>query len=114
MKKHILKIRKVDKIVFDSIKENKKTIETRAATDKYRKIEKNDILVFVCDNETIEKEIKKVECYKNIDQMVKVIDFKKIMPFVNSIEEMKKVYFSFPGYKEKIEKFGLVVFKLKK
>jgi len=43
MKKHILRIRKIDKIVFDSIKNKKKIIETRAATDKFRKIEK-DIL----------------------------------------------------------------------
>jgi len=34
------------------------------------------------------------------------------MPFVNSLEEMKQVYYSFPNYKEKIEEFGLVVFEL--
>jgi ASC-1-like (ASCH) protein len=45
--------------------------------------------------------------------MVKKIDFKKIMPFVNSIEEMKEIYYSFPNYKEKIEKFGIVAFYLK-
>lgn len=38
MKKHILKIRKTDKIVFEAIRDNKKTIETRAATEKYRNI----------------------------------------------------------------------------
>lgn len=113
MKKHILRIRKVDKFVFDSIKENKKTIETRAATNKLKKIEVGDFLIFICNNEKLEKEVKKVKLYKTIDQMVKEIDFKKIMPFVDSIDEMKKVYFSFPNYKEKIEKFGLIIFKMK-
>ena len=111
MKKHILRIRKVDKIVFDSIKHQEKTIETRAATDKYRKIKKGDILVFVCESERLEKQIKQVRVFQDIDDMLKKINFKKVMPFVNSIDEMKKVYYSFFG-KEKIKKFGLVVFKL--
>lgn len=113
MKKHILKIREVDKVVFGAIKNGQKTIETRAATDKYRRIKVGDVLVFVCGDEELEKSVEKADIYKSIDEMVKVIDFKNVMPFVDSIDEMKKVYFSFPNYKEKIEKFGLVAFKLK-
>ncbi|MBU4082341.1 hypothetical protein KKB98_00070 [Patescibacteria group bacterium] len=113
MTKHILKIRQVDKVVFDTIKKGQKTIETRAATDKYRRIKAGDILVFVCGDEKLDKSVEKVDIYKGIDEMIKVIDFKSVMSFVNSIDEMKKVYFSFPNYKEKIEKFGLVAFKLK-
>jgi len=112
MKKHSLRIRKVDKVVFDSIRNKEKTIETRVATDRYRKIKEGDILVFICGDERLEKEIEKVDYYKSIDEMVKAIDFKKIMPFVNSIDEMKNIYFSFSNYKDKIDKFGLVVFKL--
>jgi len=110
MKKHILRIRKVDKIVFDFIKNKKKTIETRAATDKFRKIEKGDILVIVYNNKRLEKQIKRVELFESVDKMLKKINFKKVMPFVNSIDEMKKVYYSFPGYKEKIKKVGLIAF----
>jgi ASC-1-like (ASCH) protein len=113
MKKHILKIRQVDKVFFEVIKEGRKTIESRAAIDRYRKIKEGDVLVFVCGSEKLEKKVKKVEYYKTIEEMTKVINFKKVMPFVDSIEEMKKVYFSFPDYKQKIDKFGLVVFKLK-
>jgi len=112
MKKHSLRIRQVDKFIFDSIRDGEKAIETRPATDKYRKIKEGDILVFICGDEKLEKEIEKVDYYKSIDEMTKVIDFKKIMPFVDSIEEMKNIYFSFPNYKDKIGKFGLVVFKL--
>ena len=61
MKKHILRIRKIDKTVFDSIKNKKKIIETRAATNKFRKIEKDDILVFVCEDKRLEKQIKQVK-----------------------------------------------------
>jgi len=110
MKKHILRIRKIDKIAFDSIKNKKKIIETRAATDKFRKIEKDDILVFVCEDKRLEKQIKQVKLFESIDKMLEKIDFKKIMPFINSADEMKKVYYSFSGYKEKIDKFGLIAF----
>lgn len=113
MTKHILKIRQVDKVVFDAIKNGQKSIETRVATDKYRKIKTGDVLVFVCGDEKLEELVKGVSIYRSIDEMVRVINFKNIMPFVDSVDEMKRVYFSFPNYKEKIEKFGLVALKLK-
>ena len=106
-------MRQVDKFVFDSIRNGEKTIETRAATDRYRKIKQGDILVFTCGDEKLEKEIEKVDYYKSIDEMVKAIDFKKIMPFVSSLKEMEEIYYSFSNYKDKIDKFGLVVFKLR-
>lgn len=113
MKKHVLRIREIDKIVFDNIKDGSKSVETRAATDKFRKIRVEDILVFVCGDHELEKKVEKVDYYKNIEEMVKEINFRSIMPFVDSIDEMKKVYFSFPNYEDKINNFGIVAFKLK-
>tara|TARA_Y100000031_G_C8197895_1_gene374664 strand:+ start:859 stop:1041 length:183 start_codon:yes stop_codon:yes gene_type:complete len=60
MNTHVLKIRKVDKLVFDSIVKGEKVIETRAATPRYRKIKAKDILAFVCEGKRVEKEAKKV------------------------------------------------------
>ena len=37
----------------------------------------------------------------------------KIMPLVTSIEEMKKRYYSYPGYEEKIKEHGILAFELK-
>ena len=113
MNRHILRIRETDKFVFDSIKKGDKTVETRAATDRFRNIEVGDILVFVCKKERIEKEVVKINHFKSIEDMTKVIDFKKIMPFVSSVKEMKEIYYSFSGYREKIREFGLIVFFLK-
>lgn len=112
MKKYILRIRGTDKFVFDSIKKRNKIVETRAATERYRRIEEKDILVFVCGNEKIEKKVKKVSYFKNIDEMAKQIDFKKIMPFVSSIEDMESVCYGFSGYRQKIKKFGLVAWEI--
>jgi ASC-1-like (ASCH) protein len=44
--------------------------------------------------------------------MVKEIDFKKIMPSVESVEEMKKIYASYPDYEDKIREHGLLGFEL--
>jgi ASC-1-like (ASCH) protein len=79
-KHHILCLRAKDKSIFDEIKKGLKRVETRAATDKYRKILKGDTLVFVCGKERLEKKIKKVEVYKSLDAMFRKINFKKIMP----------------------------------
>ncbi|NQU82582.1 MAG: hypothetical protein HQ539_01405 [Parcubacteria group bacterium] len=82
MATHILKIREIDRVVFDSIKNGEKTVETRACTDKFRKIEKDDVLVFVCGDSRLEKQVLEIDYYKSIDEMTKVLDFKKVMPFV--------------------------------
>jgi len=113
MKKYILRMRETDKFVFDAIKKGKKTVETRAATERYRKIQTEDTLVFVCGKEKIERKAGSVKHFASINEMAKKIDFKKIMPFCKNIEEVKNVYYSFPGYKEKIKKFGILVFNLK-
>ena len=44
--------------------------------------------------------------------MVQEIDFKRVMPSVSSIEEMKEQYRSYPGYEEKVKEYGLFGFEL--
>lgn len=112
MAKYILKIRAVDKIVFNSLVKNEKTIETRAATDKYRKIQRGDILIFDCQGEKLEKRVNKIKIYKNISAMTKEINFRKVVPLVSSVKEMTKLIYSFPKNKEKIKKHGIIAFWL--
>lgn len=109
---YTLLIREVDRKVFEAIRNGSKEIETRAAIEKYRKILKGDILNFVCGEDTLQKTVANVQIFDTISKLINEYDFKKIMPFVNSTEEMKEVYFSFPGYKEKIAKFGIIAFEL--
>ena len=58
------------------------------------------------------KKIVKKFHWPSIDAMVKEIDFKKIMPSVESVDEMKKIYVTYPDYKQKIKKHGLFGFEL--
>lgn len=113
MKKHILRFKKIDKGIFNDIKKGLKTIETRAATIKFRNIKKGDTLVFLCDKERFNKEVIEVKHFKSIDNMAKNLDIKKVMPQISSLKEMKAVYYCFPGYQEKINKFGLIAVRFK-
>ena len=113
MKNWTLRFRVVDKKNFDEVKNGVKSIETRAGTIKYQPIEVGDTLTFVCGQNRCVKKITKKFHWKNIDAMVKEVNFKKVMPSVKSVDEMKKVYASYPDSEKKIKEHGLLGFELK-
>lgn len=113
MAKHILTIRGTDRQFFELIKFGEKTIETRAATDKYRRIKAKDILIFKCGKNKLEKAVTRVHHFRTIEDLAGSLDLRKIMPFVSSIKQAKLVWYSFPGYQEKIRKYGLVAFEIR-
>ncbi len=90
MKTWTLRFRAADKKNFDEVKNGSKPIETRAATIKYQPIEIGDTLLFVCGKERLSKKILKKQHFPSIDAMIKKIPYKKIMPSVKSVDEMKK------------------------
>ncbi|TSC78766.1 MAG: hypothetical protein G01um101433_98 [Parcubacteria group bacterium Gr01-1014_33] len=112
MKNWILRIRASDKQIFDDIKSGLKTVETRAATEKYRKIAPGDTLIFTCEKERMRKTVKEVTRFATRDKMCKEIPFKQISPRAATEKEAKEKYDTFPGYQEKIKKFGLVALYL--
>ena len=113
MKNWTLRFRAVDKKNFEEVKNAIKSIETRAGTIKYQPIEVGDTLTFVCGKDRCVKKIIKKFHWPSIDAMVKEINFKRIMPSIESIDEMKKIYASYPDYDKKIEGYGLLGFELK-
>ena len=113
MKEWILRFRAKDRADFLEVKERSKTIETRAATPKHRKIKSGDVLIFVCGKERLRRKVKKVRYFKSINSMVKSVNYKKIMPSLKSPKEMIAVYHSYSHYKEKIKKYGLVAWDIK-
>lgn len=110
---HILIFAEKDHHNFDEVKAGTKSIETRAGAPKYQSIVAGDILTFICGEDKLTKTVTKVYRWKNIDEMVKEIPLKKVMPSVESIEDMKKVYSSYPNYDQKIKEFGIIGFELK-
>ncbi|MEK7560267.1 MAG: ASCH domain-containing protein [Patescibacteria group bacterium] len=113
MKKYTLRFRAVNKDIFLDIKSGKKVVETRAATKKYKDIAAGDTIVLVCGKEQFEKKVKKAKIFKNIKALIKAYPIKKIMPHLSSEKELQEAYYSYPDYKEKIRKDGLIALELK-
>ena len=113
MKNWTLRFRQVDEARFEEVRSGLKSIETRAATIKYRPIQKGDTITFVCGKDRFTKEIATVQHFASPEEMVKKLPLQKIMPLVTSVEEMKKRYYSYPGYEEKIKEHGILAFELK-
>jgi ASC-1-like (ASCH) protein len=112
MKKHILRFRAKDKRNFLELKAGLKSVETRAATERYRKIAKGDILVITCGKLRLEKKVKRARIFKSIDSLTMKIPYRKIMPSALSLSDVKKAYAGYPGYTEKLKKFGVVAWDL--
>jgi len=111
--KYTLRFRAVNKDTFLDIKSGKKAVETRAATERYQNIKAGDGLVLVCGKNRFEKKVKKAKIFKTIKGLAKAYPIKKIMPDISSIKELEMTYYSYPNYKEKIKKFGLIALELK-
>ncbi|MFH0852519.1 MAG: ASCH domain-containing protein [bacterium] len=108
----ILKFRAVNKDIFEAIRDGRKKIETRAGTEKYRDIKAGDTLVLVCGKKNFEKKVKRVQTFRSIAAMLKRYKVKDIDPRLKTKEELEKIYHSFPNYREKIKKYGLIAFGL--
>ena len=111
-KKHTLVFAQINKDIFEAIRDGKKKVETRAGTVKYQKIKVGDVIVLSCAGEKFEKKIKKIRHFSGIEEILKVYKPEEINPKTHSEEEAAQMYHSFPGYKEKIELFGLFAFEV--
>jgi ASC-1-like (ASCH) protein len=107
-KSWVLRFRKIDRSNFLALKDGSKPIETRAATDKYRRIVKGDTLIIVCGKERVEKKVRRVKIFSSLKSLPR----KQIMPWTKNYAEMERAYYSYPGYKEKIKKHGIIAFWL--
>jgi ASC-1-like (ASCH) protein len=108
----MLKFRAVDREGFENIRTGKKRVETRAATEKCRKVAVGDEIVFACGKERLAKRVKRVYRWRSIAAMLREVPLARIMPGIKSVGEARKVYASYPGYTEKLRKHGLVGWEL--
>ena len=111
-KKYVLRFRAVNRDIFEAIKRGTKPVETRAATKRYRNIKAGDTLIFRCGKNTFKRQVKRVKIFKTIDAMLKKYKVKDINPALATVNELKASYYSFPKYREKIRKYGLITFEL--
>ncbi|TSC69025.1 MAG: hypothetical protein G01um101470_1089 [Parcubacteria group bacterium Gr01-1014_70] len=110
----MLRFRIKNKDIFEMIRSGKKRVETRTATAKYRNISSGNSVMFVCGSERFKKIVSKASHFKTIRAMLRVYKIPDIMPSLKSEQELRKAYYSYPNYKIKIQKFGLMAWEFKK
>ncbi len=108
-----LRFRAVNRGIFDAIKSGRKKVETRAATKRYQSIVYGDILRMVCEKSEFKKKVLAVKKFRSIRAMLNKYKPADINPDCKTASELEKIYYSFPGYREKTKKYGLVVLELK-
>lgn len=101
------------KRTFELIREGKKKIESRAGSPKYLEINEGDNIEFSCGNEKTIKQVKKILHYNDLDELFAAYEPETINPEISSDKELRKKYLTFPGYNERIKKYGILVFELK-
>ena len=69
-----------------------------------------DTLIFVCGKDIIIKHVTKVEHFNSLNEMFSKLPLASILPSAQDKNDAMKIYFSFPGYKEKIEAEGILAF----
>lgn len=112
MKKYTLRVAAGNEDIFEAIVSGKKKIETRAATERYRNIQKGDVIVLMCGKKKEQKTVKNVRIFKSISGLLKKYTPRQINPQYTTAREITDMYFSFSGYKEKIKQFGIIALEL--
>lgn len=114
MKKWTLLIRKQDKNIFERIRSGEKTIDTRSSNPNSPKksIAVGDILLFKCDGKSVEKKVKEIRKYSEFEEYLEKEDLENILGKGTTKEDARKIHYSFPSYKERLEKYGIVAFDL--
>jgi len=112
MKTHTLVFRQVDRGNFIAIKDGLKTVETRAATVRHREIKAGDTLIIKCGKDSTTKTVGAVRHFASIDDLLRAIPIQNLMPFAKTAADVEHEYYSYPGYKEKIEQHGIIALTL--
>ena len=104
-------------MVFDAIESGKKKVETRALSHtktgkNFGSVQKGDTLLFMCGKSRLRKKVKNVRKFKSIEKFFKEVNQKLAWPHlpVRTLENIKKQYYIYPGYRGRIKKHGLVAF----
>lgn len=108
-----LKFREINRDIFEAIQSGVKKIETRAATKKYAKLQTGDQVELICGKDKLIKEVIQVKIFKDVQAILQVYRPQDINPATKTEAESEKMWYGFPGYKEKIAKYGLIALELK-
>ncbi len=94
------------------IKDNKKVFEVRLFREPYSLIKKGDVLILYDEfGNVVRAEVKDVHIYNSFEELFKNIDYKKVIPFANSISEALNEYKKIYG--NNLNRNKVIAFKIK-
>lgn len=113
---------------YEAIAHNGKSIEGRVPDfnkpeKDYRSMKVGDVLNFYAVTPSFVqiKELPElpfpvefIHHYSDVETMLESEGLEKLLPGVNSLEEAKKIYLGFPGYPERVVKYGIYAIGLGK
>lgn len=106
-----------DKATFNKIKSGEKTVEPRALDPHnpeksfYGEIVSGDTIEFICGKESFVRSVKDLRKYHSLAEFLENESLELIFGKGISKETAEKS-FNFPGYKERLEKHGIVAIEL--
>src|SRR5438552_2765544 len=112
VKQYTLRVRQKDIDIFRAVQRGRKRVETRAATKRYKNVQKGEFLRFVCGKNKCLKKVKRARYFKSVAGLLRTYRLKDIYPNAQSAKELKALYNRFPKYQEQIKKFGIVAMEL--
>lgn len=100
--------REEDRARFEEVRSGAKEIETRAASPKYQNIAVGDIITFSCGGDIFTKQVVKKYHWPSVEAMLAEVPLRRVMPDLDTLEQVKARYASYPDYEEKIKEFDLL------
>lgn len=111
--KRVLRFRAVNRDIFNAIRNGKKKVETRAASIRYLNIKAGDKVTLVCGKTHFEKEVRRVRKFPSVRALTRVYRPASINLKCRTTKELETMYFTFPGYREKLKRHGIVALELR-
>ena len=109
-----LRFRKINHDTLAAIRSGRKKVETRSATQRYRKLKAGDRVVLVCGKDRFVLTIRRATVFRTIAAMLRRYAVRDIEPDLASAADLRKKYYTYPQYREKIKAHGLIAMELKK
>lgn len=98
--------------MFNNIKSNRKTVEARIATTKYKVINGGDKIKFVCGRDSLVRIVVAKRFYNKFETMIQSEGIGKCMPDVRHTTEAVQIYRSFKNYSILESSHGVLAFQL--
>jgi ribosomal-protein-alanine N-acetyltransferase len=112
MKIHALRIRSGDGGIFKALSLGKKSIETRAATPVFRKVQVGDLVKFTYGDKILEKRVRRVRHFASVAELSSAGLMDRVAPHTLSAKDAESVTRSLFRDQAKIQQHGLLAFDL--